>query len=803
MNYGYFDPLNREYVITRPDTPAPWVNYLGSPEYGAIISNNAGGYSFAKSGANGRILRYIFNSFDQPGRYLYLRDNDSADYWSASWQPVGKSLDLCRYECRHGMGYTVMTADYSGIRSEAAYYVPLGKSYEVWTLSVSNHSERARDLTLTGYAEFTNHSNYEQDQVNLQYSLFITKTLFEKNRIIQQIHGNLDALPEDGQVDSKNVTERFFGLAGAEVASYCGEKEHFLGKYHGYGNPLGVISGSLGNVDSYNENSCGALSCQVTLAPGETKTILFALGPDGSEAAASILDSYADPAAQTKKELQELKSFWYEKLDHLKVRTPSPEFDTMLNTWNAYNCFMTFIWSRAASFIYCGLRNGYGYRDTVQDIQGIIHLAPEMAAEKLRFMLSAQVSRGGGLPLVKFTHCPGQEDTPDDASYRQETGHPAYRADDALWLFPTVWKYISETGNLDFLDEIIPFADKEEDTVYGHLQRAIQFSIDHLGPHGMPAGLYADWNDCLRLGADGESSFVAMQFYYALDILKRFAEYKKDADYVKYLEEKLAEAGTIIQTLCWDQDRFIRGYTEHGERIGAPADPEASLWLNPQSWAVISGLASPGQADAVLENVYKNLNTDYGALLMDPPYHAHAFDGALAVIYNQGTKENAGIFSQSQGWLILAEALRGHGERAFTYFMENAPAAQNDRAEIRRLEPYCYGQFTEGRASEHPGRSHVHWLTGTASTVMVGCVEGILGLRPDPEGIRIAPSIPKGWEHLEIEKDFRGKHLHIRIENPDGRESGFQKLILNGRELDSSYVPAGILEEENEIRLIL
>ena len=803
MNYGYFDSLNREYVITRPDTPAPWVNYLGSPEYGAIISNNAGGYSFAKSGANGRILRYIFNSFDQPGRYLYLRDNDSADYWSASWQPVGKSLDLCRYECRHGMGYTVMTADYSGIRSEAAYYVPLGKSYEVWTLSVSNHSERARDLTLTGYAEFTNHSNYEQDQVNLQYSLFITKTLFEKNRIIQQIHGNLDALPEDGQVDSKNVTERFFGLAGAKVASYCGEKEHFLGKYHGYGNPLGVISGSLGNVDSYNENSCGALSCQVTLAPGETKTILFVLGPDGSEAAASILDSYADPAAQTKKELQELKSFWYEKLDHLKVRTPSPEFDTMLNTWNAYNCFMTFIWSRAASFIYCGLRNGYGYRDTVQDIQGIIHLAPEMAAEKLRFMLSAQVSRGGGLPLVKFTHRPGQEDTPDDASYRQETGHPAYRADDALWLFPTVWKYISETGNLDFLDEIVPFADKEEDTVYGHLQRAIQFSIDHLGPHGMPAGLYADWNDCLRLGADGESSFVAMQFYYALDILKRFAEYKKDADYVKYLEEKLAEAGTIIQTLCWDQDRFIRGYTEHGERIGAPADPEASLWLNPQSWAVISGLASPGQADAVLENVYKNLNTDYGALLMDPPYHAHAFDGALAVIYNQGTKENAGIFSQSQGWLILAEALRGHGERAFTYFMENAPAAQNDRAEIRRLEPYCYGQFTEGRASEHPGRSHVHWLTGTASTVMVGCVEGILGLRPDPEGIRIAPSIPKGWEHLEIEKDFRGKHLHIRIENPDGRESGFQKLILNGRELDSSYVPAGILEEENEIRLIL
>ena len=803
MNYGYFDDTNREYVITRPDTPAPWVNYLGSPEYGAILSNNAGGYSFAKSGANGRILRYIFNSFDQPGRYLYIRDNDSKDYWSASWQPAGKSLDVYKCTCRHGMGYTVMTADYDGIRSEASYYVPLGKTYEVWSLSVTNETDRPRDLTLTGYAEFTNHSNYEQDQVNLQYSLFITRTLFEKNRIIQQIHGNLDALSEDGQVDEKNVTERFFGLAGAEPSSYCGDKKHFLGGYHGYGDPQGVSRGDLGNVTSYNENSCGAISCKAALKPGETKTVLFVLGAGGSGDAASILDSLLSPEKQVKQDLRELKAYWYEKLDHLKVTTPSPEFNTMINTWNAYNCFITFIWSRAASFIYCGLRNGYGYRDTVQDIQGIIHLAPEMAAEKIRFMLSAQVSGGGGLPLVKFTHNPGHEDTPDDASYRQETGHPAYRADDALWLFPTVWKYIAETGNVDFLDETIPFADKDEDTVYGHLQRAIRFSLEHLGPHGMPAGLYADWNDCLRLGADGESSFVAMQFYYALDVLKKFAEYKKDLCYVKYLEEKMAEAETIIQTLCWDQDRFIRGYTEAGERIGAAEDPEASLWLNPQSWAVISGLASPKQADAALENVHAHLNTDYGVLLMDPPYHEHAFDGAFAVIYNQGTKENAGIFSQSQGWLILAEALRGHGERAFAYFMENAPAAQNDRAEIRQLEPYCYGQFTEGRASRHPGRSHVHWLTGTASTVMVGCVEGILGLRPDLEGIRLSPSIPAGWERLEIEKDFRGKHLHLLIENPEGKECGCKKLTLNGKELEGNYVPAALLEEKNEIRMVL
>ena len=256
-----------------------------------------------------------------------------------------------------------------------------------------------------------------------------------------------------------------------------------------------------------------------------------------------------------------------------------------------------------------------------------------------------------------------------------------------------------------------------------------------------------------------------------------------------------------VQDLCWDEDRFIRGYTDKGERIGGRTDPEANMWLNPQSWAVISGLAEGEQAEKVLDMVYYRLNTEYGAILMDPPYHEHAFDGALAVIYNPGTKENAGIFSQSQGWIILAEALCGHGERAFTYFVENAPAAQNDRAEIRRLEPYCYGQFTEGKDSLHFGRSHVHWLTGTASTVMVGCVEGILGIRPDFYGLKIAPAVPKGWDSFEIEKDFRGSHLHIVIRNYGHLESGCKRLVVDGQEIEGNYIPAYLLKEHNEIIL--
>ncbi|MCI8751005.1 MAG: N,N'-diacetylchitobiose phosphorylase [Lachnospiraceae bacterium] len=751
MEFGYFDNSRREYVINNPETPAPWVNYLGSPAYGAIISNNAGGYSFAKSGANGRILRYVFNNFDQPGRYIYIRDNAGKDYWSASWQPVGKNLEEYKSECRHGTAYTKITADYSGIHSEALYYVPLDKEYEVWKLCIANNSDRNRELTVTGYAEFTNNSNYEQDQVNLQYSQFITRTSFCKNHICQQVHGNLDALEEGKEVDGKTVT------------------------------------------------GCGALSTVITLGPGEAKTIVFVLGMKDSKEAEAILKHYNSPDEMCKKDMDTLVSYWHGKLSHFQVKTPSEEFDTMINTWNAYNCFMTFIWSRAASFIYCGLRNGYGYRDTVQDIQGIIHLTPEMALEKIRFMLSAQADNGGGLPLVKFTHNPGHEDTPDDPSYVKETGHPAYRADDALWLFPTVYKYISESGNLLFIDEIIPFANKDEGTVYEHLKRAIGFSMEHLGKHGMPAGLYADWNDCLRLGKDGESSFVSFQLYLAMSIMKKIAEYKKDQDYISYLDKNQEKLGDIIQKICWDEDRFIRGITEDGEIIGKRTDKEADIWLNPQSWAVISGLATDSQADIILDIVYKRLNTEYGAVLMDPPYHKHAFEGALAVIYNAGTKENAGIFSQSQGWIILAEALRGHGGRAFTYFMENAPSAQNDKAETRKLEPYCYGQFTEGKDSPHFGRSHVHWLTGTASTVMTGCVEGILGMRPDFYGLKIEPAIPAGWESFEINKDFRGKHLHIVANNKGHAETGCKKLLVNGKELESNYIPEELLTEQTEI----
>ncbi|MDE7363299.1 MAG: N,N'-diacetylchitobiose phosphorylase [Ruminococcus sp.] len=797
MNYGHFDLENKEYVITNPATPAPWANYLGDPEYGAMISNNAAGYSFVKSGANGRILRYRFNSdMALPGRYIYIRDNSDGDYWSASWQPVGKPLDKYKSECRHGTAYTVISAEYREIGSEVTYYVPYGKTYEVWRAKITNNSDKERKLSVYGFCEFTNENNYEQDQVNLQYTLFISRTSFEENKIVQHINEN-DGRDETGS----NHQERFFGMVGADISAYNGSLSDFIGAYRTYSNPIAVESGRCNNGLNYNSNSCGALQSDITLAPGETREFIYIVGQRDNMQATAILNEYKT-AGKVDAEIAELKNYWHTQLSNFKVETPSAEFNNMINVWNAYQCFITFIWSRAASFVYCGLRNGYGYRDTVQDIQGIIHLNPEMAAEKIRFMLSAQVDNGGGLPLVKFNHNAGHENTPDDPEYVKETGHPSYRADDALWLFPTIVKYIGESGNKAFLDEVIVYANGGEATVYDHLKNAIRFSMEHIGVHDMPAGLHADWNDCLRLGAKGESTFVAFQLYYAMNVIKDMAESKDDTVYINYINGVQAKLAESLEK-CWDEDRFIRGIREDGVIVGAKKDPEANMWLNPQSWSVISGFAKPEQAEKAMDSVHNILNTPYGAKLLEPPYKDHYFDGALMHIFNDDTKENGGIFSQSQGWLILAEALMGNGDRAFEYFMESSPASMNEKAEIRVMEPYVHGQFTESKASPFEGRSHVHWLTGTASTVMVGCVEGICGMRPDADGLKIAPSIPASWDGFRIEKNFRNKKLNITFDNSAHVQSGVKEITLNGEKLDGNYISADKLADTNEITVVL
>lgn len=795
MQYGYFDEAAREYVITNPDTPEPWTNYLGSPAYGAILTVNAGGYSFVQSGAAGRILRYSFNQFDEPGRYLYLRDEQNGDFWSATWKPVCKPLAQFHTECRHGTGYTEFTSEYAGIRTRALYYVPLGATHEVWRLTVENIGDRTRRLSAFGYCELTNDSNYEQDTVNLQYTQFISRTEFKGDHILQHINEYWDRLP-----DGSNGRERFFGLAGLPVQSHTGSREAFLGRRR-FDAPAAVAQGACNGTECYNGNPCGALQTSFPLEPGQQRTCVFLLGAKGEPEARALLDRYADAQAVTEREHNALRDYWHGKLAGLRVQTPDTRFNAMVNTWNAYQCFTTVVWSRAASLLYCGQRNGYGFRDTVQDIQGILHLDPELARERLTFMLSAQVHHGAGLPLVKFTHTPGREDTPEQESYVKATGHPHYRADDALWLFPTVYRYLAETGDHAFLDSVIPYADTDAGTVLDHLKRAIAFSMAHLGPHGMPAGLHADWNDCLRLGEQGESTFVAFQLYEAMRILHALVA--NDPDYRAYLDAESEKLLHILQTLCFEGYRYIRGFTEAGAIIGSAANREASTWLNPQTWAVLSGAATGAQAETVLNTAFEKLNTPYGLELMSPSYRLEGFDGARMLLYNPGTKENGSVFCQPQGWAILAEALVGHGDRAFRIFAESSPASFNEQADLRGLEPYVHSQFIEGSESPNAGRAHVHWLTGTASTVMVGCVQGILGLRPTPDGLVVEPSIPSEWDSFTMKKCFRGRSLHITVQNPNHRQSGVTHMVLNGRDHAPGLIRPEELQAENTLVLTL
>ncbi len=812
MRYGHFDEINREYVITRPDTPAPWCNYLGSVDYGAIISNNAAGYSFVKSGASGRIIRFRLNSMsnDQPGRYIYIRDNSDGDYWSASWQPVCKPLGTYKSECRHGTAYTRITSQYKDIETDTTYFVPLDKYYEIWKFKIRNNGAFPKNISIYGMVEFTNHDHYENDTVNLQYSQFISKTYFKGDHILQVINesGSEATADVDGSCDKMGDPScRFFGVAGAEVAAYDGERDAFLGRYRNYGNPIAVEEGKCTNTPAYNCNSCGALQIDITLKPGEEKEMVFLLGSGNEELARSVIDTYKNSISEQSdipgRQLMELKELWHSRLGNLQVGTPDDNFDNMVNVWNAYQCFITFLWSRAASFQYCGLRNGLGYRDTVQDIQGIIHLDSNLAKERLKVMLSAQISNGGGLPLVKFDHVPGTEETPDESEYAKKTGQSFYRADDALWLFPTVITYIKESGNWSFIDEVIPYADKGRATVYAHLKQAIQFNLDRQGVHGLPAGLFADWNDCLRLGTRGESMFVAFQLYYALSIFQEFAHKKQSTSDVEWSDFHMDRLIMIFEEFAWEDDQYVRGFTEAGYTIGSKNNEEANIWLNPQTWAVISGAAKSDKAKAALDKVYNKLNTKYGAMLFYPAFKKFGLPVARMVLFNAGTKENAGIFSQPQGWLILAETIVGNGNRAYEYFNEINPAAMNEQAEIRMLEPYVHGQATEGIDTLNHGRSHVHWLTGTASTVMVAMVNGILGLQPQYDGIKINPCIPSAWKCFTMKKNFRGKMLDIKVDNSAGVEKGVRYIIVNGKKFEGCYVACEDLVETNDILVVM
>ncbi len=797
MKYGYFDDINKEYVITRPDTPKSWSNYLGDTQYGAIITNNAGGYSFFRSGGMGRFMRLRFNSvpMDQPGRYIYFHDSETKDYWSASWQPVGKPLGEFSSECRHGTAYTIISTDYKGIKTETTFCVPLGKAYEVWSVKVTNTGTTPRKLKGFTYVEYAANWNAIDDLLNLQYVQYISLMNCKDGIIDHATNPNIPEMPDNFK-EKDQGRRTFQAIAGLEVTGFDTDREAFLGPYRTYANPLVVEQGMAGGSLAYGDNPCGSLQMEINLAPGETQSFNVILGPGKAEKeGVELRERYNQPGV-VEKELQELKNFWHNKMGGFTAQTPDHELNSTINTWGIYNSLITFAWSRAASLIYSGIdRDGLGYRDTVQDFMGVVHAIPEETRQRLELMITGQVSTGGAMPVViPFTHKPGEEKAPEEEHYR---------SDDTLWLFNAVPAYVKETGDIDFYRKVLPFSDMGEATVLGHLRRAIEFSVERSGMHGLPCGLAADWNDCLKFGQNGESVFVALQLRLALKEYIEICGMLQEFEEAKWAEKLLAELDENIQKHAWDGEWFMRGYRFDGMKFGSKESPEGKIFLNTQTWAILSGAAKPEQATLIMDKVEEHLATNYGLALCEPPYTNSDYEIVRAQLFNPSLKENGGIFVHTQGWGVMAESMLGNGNRAYRYLRSYLPAAYNEKAEIREIEPYVVCQSTHAKYSPKYGVSRVPWLSGSATWTYYAITQYIMGVKPEYHGITIDPCIPQDWKTFSMVRIFRGKKIAIVAENPSEVQKGVKYLVVNNERIDSNFIPMEKLREENEVKVVM
>lgn len=797
MKYGFFDDASREYVIERPDTPRAWSNYLGSRTYGGIITAGAGGYSFTRSPAEGRILRHRYNSvpMDLPGRQFYIRDQKSGDFWSAAWQATAKPLDAYRTQTRFGPGYATISSEYSAVAAESTYFIPLGQEFEYWRLRLTNSGEEPRQLRVFSFCEFTTEWNLVNDILNLQYTQYIGRAEFLDGFVAASSCANLPSDPEN--FSNRDQSRHWWlTLRGARVTGHDCDREAFLGPYGDFRVPAAVVAGECSGSAGFSDNTCAALQCDLELAPGESAEILVMLGIgraeiEGKQTAARLGSPEACAA-----ELQKLKTHWHGLLDTISVQTPDPDFDSMVNTWGAYNALMTFEWSRSCSLVYTGdQRDGYGFRDTVQDCLGVTAMLPEHVRERLKLMLSAQDSTGGAQPEVRpWSHAPGKM-PPTPPSH--------YRSDDCLWFFNAIPAYVAETGDTRFYDEVVPFADAGETTVLGHLRRALEFNIERSGANGLPCGLLADWNDCLKLGYRGESLFVAFQLRLGLKVYAEIAAEKGLASEVSWASEKLAALDSSLAKIAWDGDWFRWAIAEDGTIFGTKAYPEGQVYLNTQAWAILSGAADPDQAAKALATVRERLASEWGVAMCAPPFEKTPVAVMRAVLFNPGNKENGGIFSHTQSWAVLAEAIAGDPGVAWRYYRSFLPSAQNGRADTREIEPYVHCQSTHSQFSKKLGRSRVPWLSGTASWAHFTAANYLLGIRPEPGGLRIDPKIPAEWPGFKATRKFRGMTLEIEVRNPGSKTSGVASLLVGGAPVESNFIPAEMLADGIRIEAVL
>ena len=798
MGYGHFDDRKREYVITRPDTPLPWINYLGCEAYFGIISNTAGGYSFYRDARLRRVSRYRYNNvpFDLGGRYIYLRDNHDGEFWSPSWQPTRHEAE--DYFCRHGMGYSIIGSTFKGIKTETAYFVPLGENLEIWKLSITNLRRKPVRLSVFSSIEFCLW-DAQDDAANFQRN-FSTGQVEVKAGVIYH------------KTEYRERRDHFAYFACSEkLAGYDTQRDAFLGSYRSWDKPLVVERGRSFNSVAHGWAPIGSHHVRLNVKPGETRQVIFLLGyhenpkeqkfdpPDSQtidkRRVRPTIARYLKPAA-VDAAFEALRLYWDRLLGLYQARTPDRHANRMVNIWNAYQCMATFNMSRSASFYESGIGRGLGFRDSNQDLLGFVHMVPERARERILDLAATQLETGGAYhqyqPLTKR----GNNDIGSNFN------------DDPLWLITGVAAYLKETGDWPILDVPVPYDNKSgsETLLYEHLERSLQYTLSRLGPHGLPLIGRADWNDCLNLncfsdtpgesfqtttnkdGKVAESVFIGGLFVLAARELAALAERRglsSNAD--SYRKAALQMDGTV-RMHGWDGEWFLRAYDDSGNKVGSSECEEGKIFIEPQGFCVLAGIGlDGGLARKALDSVNKMLATRHGIMLQQPAFSKYYLHLGEISSYPPGYKENAGIFCHNNPWIMIAEAMMGNGDRAFDYYRRINPSAREKMSQLHRCEPYVYAQMIAGKDAPTHGEAKNSWLTGTAAWNYVAITQYILGVRPTYEGLMVSPAIPVKWKEFSVSRAFQGVRYDITVKRR-GRGSRVQ-LLVDGNPVEGNIIP--------------
>ncbi len=779
MRYGYFDNEHREYVIDRVDVPVSWTNYIGLKDMYGVFNHTAGGYLLYKTPEYHRITRFRPNGvpMDGPGHYVYLRDDETGDYWTISWQPVGKPKE--HYSCRHGLSYIKYHCDYSGIDAEQKLFVAMDDPVEIWDVKLRNDSGKPRKLSVFSYLEFSFH-HIDMDNKNFQMSLYAAGSRYADGVIEHDLY-----YEEDGY--------QFF-TSSFEPDGFDCLRDKFIGPYRTERNPLTVETGICRSSFEKGGNHCGCLKKTIELQPSEEIRLLYLLGEGGLETGKIMREKYTPGRAD--RDFDRLAEFWDKKLSCLQVATPNEGMNTELNIWNLYQSEINVIFSRFTSFIEVGGRTGLGYRDTAQDAMMVPHSNPEKCRSRLIELLRALTSSGYGLHLFEprwfepegkkqSFKSPTVVPTPDRSQIVH--GLKDVCADDALWLVSSIVQYIRETGEFSFVDERVSYADGGEGTVYEHMKRILNFSAEQVGINGICKGLRADWNDCLNLGG-GESAMVSFLHVWALGNFVALAEKlgrMEDAVHYQAVAESVKETA---QRVLWDGKWYVRGITADNRKIGTQQDAEGKVHMESNTWAVLSGVAGREHGISAMDSVDEYLFTPYGLMLNAPSFVT--IDDSIGFVTRvyPGLKENGAIFSHPNPWAWCAEAILGRGSRAMKFYNALCPALQNDKIEIREAEPYTYCQFVVGRDHTAFGRARHPFMTGSSGWAYYAATQYILGIRPDFDTMVIDPCIPADWKEFSVVRKWRGAEYRIHVSNPQGVEKGVASVTLDGKKV--TVIPA-------------